>query len=120
VKPGMYLDPILVILRVAEALAVGLSLAQGIGWDADTTMLGFAFQWAKISGRRLEPWANPSVIINGGTAHQDQIVTSVELPLDTPTSAIAPFVDEVTRPLFALFDGYRIPLAAIETWFNVS
>ena len=116
VKPGMYLDPILVILRVAEALAVGLSLAQGIGWDADTTTLGFAFQWAKISGRRLEPWANPSVIINGGTAHQDQIVTSVELPLDTPTSAIAPFVDEATRPLFALFDGYRIPLAAIETW----
>ncbi len=119
VKPETYLDPIVVILRVAEALAVGLSLVRANGWDMDTATLGFAFQWTKLQGRRLEPWAYPLVTITSfGTAHQDQIVTSVELPLETPIAAIAPFVDEATRRLFALFNGYRLPLASIEMWIQ--
>jgi hypothetical protein len=50
VSPGTTLDPILVVIRVAEALAVGLSIADALGWQKDSR-LGFAFRWTKLSGR---------------------------------------------------------------------
>jgi hypothetical protein len=44
------------------------------------------------------------------------VTTFVELSLDTPAAAIAPYVDQAVRGLFVLFGGYRIPLEAIEHW----
>jgi hypothetical protein len=116
VRPGTPLDPVLAILRVAEAIAVGLAMAKALEWPKEGTLLGFAFRWSGLSGRQLEPWANPHVTIIGGTAHDDAVTTFIEVPLDTAPSAIAPFVDDATRRLFALFDGYRIPNQATEDW----
>lgn len=120
VRPGLLLDPTLAVLRVAEVIAVGLSVTRELGWDAKTAQLGFAFRWTKLNGRRLDPWAYPleTAFIGGGTAHDDQVETFVELPLDTPSSAIAPFVDEATRRLVALFDGYRMAPEEIERWVH--
>jgi hypothetical protein len=116
IKPGVALDPILVILRTAEAIAVGLAFARALGWEPDKTRLGFAFRWTKLSGRQLEPWGNPMVVISGGAAHDDSVTTYVELSLDTAPSAIAPFVEQATLDLFVLFDGYNLPNNAIEHW----
>jgi hypothetical protein len=114
VHPGTALDPILVILRVAEAIAVGQALANALGCDRENTRLGFAFRWTGLRGRRLEPWANPVVPINAfGESHEDAITTFVELSLD---SAIGPFVDAAVRGLFVVFGGYRLPLETIEHW----
>jgi hypothetical protein len=116
VHPGTSLDPILVLIRVAEAIAVGLSIAKGLGWDEDAR-LGFAFRWAKLKGRQLVSWANPIVHVSRGhTAYTDDVTTYIEVPLDAPVSAIAPFVEESTRELFALFDGYAMPSEAVEQW----
>jgi Putative DNA-binding domain len=115
VRPGTALDPILVLIRVAEAIAVGLSIAKGLGWDEDAR-LGFAFHWAKLKGRNLASWAHPSVSVSGGHAYTDDVETYVEIPLDAPVSAIAPFVEQATRDLFAVFDGYTMPSQAVEHW----
>jgi hypothetical protein len=96
---------------------VGLAFAKALGWKSEEARLGFAFRWTKLKGRRLEPWANPAVPISAtGTAQDDTVTTFVELLLDTPESAVAPYVDQATRELFALFGGYRFPSAAIEHW----
>jgi hypothetical protein len=117
IKPGILLDPIIAILRVAEAIVVGLSIVKALTSEAETTRLGFAFRWRKLKGRRLEPWANPIVTITSfDAAHDDQVTTYVETTLDTPSSAIAPLVDQATQELFVLFGGYQLPLASIETW----
>jgi len=117
IPPGKMLDPIVVILRVTEALLVGPAFARALGWKSEEARLGFAFRWTKLKGRQLEPWANPGVTINAyGTAQDDTVTTFVELPLDTPGSAVAPHVDEATRELFVLFGGYQFPSAAIENW----
>lgn len=116
IKPGIALDPMLVILRTAEAIAVGLAFARALGWKPDETRLGFAFRWTNLSGRQLEPWANPMIFISGGTAHDDAITTYVELSLDTAPSAIAPFVEQAILDLLILFDGYELPTNAIEHW----
>jgi len=117
IDPKTALDPILVLIRVAEAIAVGLVFAKALGWKEDTTRLGFAFRWTKLSGRELASWANPLAHVTGGyKAHDDEVTTFTEISLDTPASAIAPFVEQATQDLFALFDGYKMPTEAVEEW----
>jgi hypothetical protein len=117
IPPGKALDPIVVILRVTEALLVGLAFAKALGWNSEEARLGFAFRWSKLRGRQLEPWANPFVSISAyGVAQDDTVTTFIELPLGTPESAVAPYVDQATCELFVLFGGYRFPGAAIEHW----
>lgn len=80
VKPGKALDPIVVILRVAEAIAVGLAFAKALGWETEKTRLGFAFRWTKLKGRALIAWANPAVTITSyGISHDEVATTFVEL-----------------------------------------
>lgn len=105
----------LMILRVAEAMGVGIAFARALGWPPDQTTLGFGFRWLKLSGWRLTAWANPYATINeGGMAHDDKIESCVQFSLDTPLSALAQFVDEATKRLFAAFDGASIPRQTIE------
>lgn len=118
VKPGAALDPLLAIIRVAEAIAVGISITRALmEEDREPRRLGFAFQWTGLAGRHLTPWANPMMFMMGSPqAHDNEVSTFAELASDTPISSIAPFVDEATRDLFATFQGERIPLNVIEDW----
>jgi hypothetical protein len=117
VTPGTALDPVLVIIRVAEAIAVGLTFAKALGWEPEAARLGFAFRWTKLAGRRLSRWSDPYFAsLGGGTAYDDEVTTFVELSLDTPLSAIAPAVEAATADLFVAFDGAVIPSATIEEW----
>ncbi|MDR6827202.1 hypothetical protein J2X48_000920 [Bosea sp. BE271] len=118
VPPGTALDPILVILRVAEAIAVGLGIVRTLAAD-DTSerSLGFAFKWTKLANRELSPWANPMVMMMGSSrSHVDEITTFVEVPSDAPFNALAPYVSEATRRLFAIFDGEKVPDNVVEQW----
>jgi len=40
----------------------------------------------------------------------------VEMPLDTPVSAIAPYVEKVVSDLSSAFGGYKMREEAIEEW----
>lgn len=116
VMPGKALDPLLVVIRVAEAIAVALSMIKALGWT-DEARLGIAFQWTKLYGRELSSWANPLVmIIEGHASHTSYASTFVEIPASTPVSAIAPYVEEAARGLFVLFDGYIFTSQVIEHW----
>jgi hypothetical protein len=53
IKPKTVLDPFLVVIRVAEAIAVGLAFVKELGWNLGETKLGFAFRWTKLKG--VEP-----------------------------------------------------------------
>jgi hypothetical protein len=116
-KPKTALDPIVVITRVAEHIGAGLAIVKALGWDPENTRLGFAFHWTKLRGRQLVPWANPGVLISSyEVAHDDEVTTFVELPLDTSPTAIAPAVEQTVREVFILFGGYELPSNAIEQW----
>ena len=107
-EPGTRFEPILMIYRISEAIAVGLAIAKGLGWD-ETATLGFMFRWRKLKGRRLDSWANPIIYVpGGGPTQQDEITTFIEVPLSTAANAIASLVEAATRDLFVTFDGTKL------------
>jgi len=71
VVPGRTLEPIVAILRVAEAIAVGLAFVKALGFDDATTKLAYAFQWTRLKGRELAGSANPQVLISSGYVAHD-------------------------------------------------
>jgi hypothetical protein len=117
VQPGEALDPILVMIRITEAVAVGLAFARGLGWKPEQTTLGFAARWTKLRGRKLESWANPMAYVSPrGQASDDTAVSYTRLAADTPPNAISPAVGELVRPLFILFDGFEMPATSVDAW----
>jgi hypothetical protein len=63
------------------------------------------------------PWGQPDIIFSPGrTAYDDEVTTFIEVPANTPVSAIAPLVHEATRDLFVLFDGFTLPRKTLENW----
>lgn len=118
VSVGAYLDPILVILRVAEAVAVGLAAVRALAeLTPASRSVGFAFRWVGLRGRALYPWAHPQMLVIGEhTSHENEITSYIELPSDIAINSISPFIEQATRELFALFNGQRVPLNVIENW----
>jgi hypothetical protein len=118
VAPGTALEPILVLIRVAEAIAVGLAMVRTlVGADDTERRLGFAFRWTKLSNRKLISWANPSLFMIGEPqSREDSVTTAVEVPLGVPLYSIGQFVEEATKELFAHFEGETIPSNVIDKW----
>ena len=116
VRLGTAMDVVLMIYRVAEVLAVGVSMARSLGWDPNATA-GFAFRWSGLNGRQLCSWTNP-LRWSGGEGSQSRSGAAesyVEVPLKTPHSALAPHVGEAVAHLFVSFEGYTASLELIET-----
>lgn len=108
------LDPILMTYRVAEVIAVGLSLAKSLGWSEEDSA-GFAFDWSGVGGRQLSGWANPSRwIADWRSSRADAAASYTSMPVGTPALSLAPYVSAAVAPLFVLFDGFELSDAVIE------
>jgi hypothetical protein len=114
-EPLTVLDFGLPVLRTAEAIAVGIAFGKAMRCDHEKTQLSFAFKWTKLRGRKLVSWAIPGRYISPGrSAYQDEVLTFVNVPLETPLSALGDYVKRVVEPLFEIFDGFSISGDVIE------
>ena len=101
------LDPILHLRRIAEAISVGLSFADAMGYELAETQVAFAFRWTRLSGRQLLPWANPDRLLRlAPTCVDDRAIETVFVPADTPRSALSQYVEKVGAGLMLRFGGY--------------
>ncbi|WP_157091549.1 AlbA family DNA-binding domain-containing protein [Methylobacterium nodulans] len=114
VEPKTQLDPALMVYRVAEVIAVGISFARALGCD-ETSTLGFCFEWDNLKGRTLSSWANPELYFSKRGKIQDNTVsTCIEVPLTTPLPSIVPYVSQAVADLFSAFDGFVYSERGIE------
>lgn len=116
VMPGTALDPLLMLYRVAEFIAAGISVLRGAGWSEEDKA-GFAFNWSGLQGRKILAWVNTLRFYGVGEGYVSQTANAesfVEVSLDTPHLALAPAVEKAVGPLFACFNGYQPPAALIE------
>jgi len=114
-KPLSVFDFGLPIIRTAEAIAVGLAFAKAMKCDSENTLLAFAFRWTRLRGRQLTSWANPSRYISPGRkAYDDEVLTFVSVPLETPLSALSEYVNQALQPVFQVFDGFPLSKEVVE------
>jgi hypothetical protein len=111
------------VILMAEDRSLNVILDEGEDLNAyyDRNALNFfhgqGVGGTVLSGRELSCWANPLVgILPNHVADDDSVENFVELSLDTPVSAIAPYVGQVVNDLFSTFDGYQMRREAIEEW----
>jgi hypothetical protein len=115
IPPLTQLDFALAILRTAEAIAVGIAFARAMGCDPEKTFLAYVFRWTGLRGRTLTSWANPERhLSSAGQAYDDVVESVVDVPLDTPLSALDDYVGRVIARLFEVFDGFAISKSVIE------
>lgn len=113
--PLKVLDFGLPIIRVAEALAVGLAFATAMGCVPESTTLAYSFKWTRLRGRTLTSWAQPERYISPDReAYQDEVITYANLPLETPLSALSEYVNQCVQPLFQIFDGFELGTQIVE------
>ena len=114
-KDDPRLDVRLMLYRVAEVFAVGLAVARSCGW-LEETVAGFDIRWIGLAGRSLGAWASPLDwdVTGSGTAHDKEAGSFTTASLDTPATAIAPYVANAVAPLFSAFEGYVAPTPLIE------
>lgn len=114
-SPLKVLDFGLPVIRTSEAIAVGIALAKAMGCDPEKTELAFAFKWTKLRERELVSWANPGRYISPGrSAYQDEVFVHINVPLETPLSALGEFVNHAVQPLFEIFDGFVLGKEVVE------
>ena len=114
-EPMKVLDFGLPIIRCAEAIAVGIAFAKAMGCDSENTQLAYAFKWSNLRDRRLVSWANPGRYVSPGrSAYQDEVLSFISVPLETPLSAIGDYVNKIVQPLFEIFDGFALSIDVIE------
>ncbi|AAR23229.1 gp78 [Burkholderia pseudomallei] len=112
-KPMAFLDAILPMLRVAEAIAVGIAFAAALQVD-ERAKLEFMFRWKGLKDRVLTSWANPARYITPRTAKQDAVTSMVTVPVDVPPSALAEYVKTAIKPLYEIFDGFTLPGSVVD------
>lgn len=114
-EPMKYLDFTLPIKGVAEAIAVGIAFAKAMGCDPEKTQLAFGFRWTELNGRKLISWVEPGRHLGPeGPAYQDDVSVFVEVPLETPLSALGEYVNQAVKPLFEIFNGFELSQDVIE------
>ncbi len=75
----------------------------------ENTMLHFAFRWSGLRNRELSAWANPERFLPPGyVCRQPEVSSTVAVPLQTPATAIAPYVREAVIDLLAAFGGFSL------------
>lgn len=103
------LDFGMAIWRVAEAIAVPMAFARAMGFSPEKTTVVYAFRWSGLRGRRLSSWTHPtrSVFVRQESRQNVEEPPPLAVPLDTPTSALGPFVREATSGMFSAFGGFE-------------
>lgn len=115
-EPITALDYRLVVWRVADAIAVPMAFALAMDFAPEETTLHYAFRWSGLRGRELSSWSDRERRIpRRHVCHEPEVRSpAINVPLETPTSALAPYVRAATADLFAAFGGFELSADAAE------
>lgn len=99
---------------VTEAVALALSFAKATGASTDANLI-FRFRWTRLLKRHLTRWPELGEhMLSNRVSHQDEVISTVALPLDTALSSLAPFVYKAVKPLYEVFNGFDIGIGAVD------
>lgn len=116
--PGKVLDFSIQILRVAEAIGVGLAFSSVLG-EKEENLVSFSFRWRGLENRKYGSWTKYKFYnVPDETAYKDEVISYVNVPLSTSKTNIYQYVNIATKPLFEAFGGFEVPIQTIEGLTN--
>jgi hypothetical protein len=114
VKPLSELEWVLCVLRVAEAIAVGINFAKAFKLD-ESGSLDFTFRWRGLESRALTSWANPGRSLSYDRHTREDVITSrIVVPSNAAQSTVSKYTTEATRPLFLAFEDFVLAPPVID------
>lgn len=108
-EPGIGLDLILPVWRIAECLLHADRLTAALGCeDGD---LEFYVRWMGLEGRCLGGWATPErvMIRERYLCRQNEVVSRIRMPIVTLSANLLENVKVLTLPLFQAFSFFQPP-----------
>jgi hypothetical protein len=110
-------DPVLQLLRVAEALVVGQSLGSFLRDSGSEIQLKFAFRWTGLKRRFLTAWSHPELDIGANSAaYQNGASAFVEMGVLANEQDISRRTHEAIGSLTTLFAGYQLPFDLVSAF----
>jgi hypothetical protein len=91
--------------RIAEAIVCSLAFAEKLGVSDGTVF--FHFSVDRLRGRRLSSWGTPGAMtMNRSTCRQEEYSAQLQYKANTPVTAIAGIVDDLSKSLICQFGGF--------------
>jgi hypothetical protein len=110
-------DPILQVLRVAEALTVGQSFGSFLRDSGSEIRLKFTFRWSGLRGRLLTAGSHPELNIGANSAaYQNSASAFVEMGVLANEQEISRRTHEAIGSLTTLFAGYQLPFDLVSAF----
>jgi len=108
VQPGQVFDVTLPTWRMGEVLLHAASMAKQFGVPQARVVL--VVQWTGLDGRNLTSFANPNrLLFQGYNSRQATHRTNISVQADHIADTLPELVDKLVRPLYELFDFFRLP-----------
>jgi hypothetical protein len=111
---GKTVEPVIAILRLAEAVAVGIEFAKAMQYSLTESVLNLSIQWSGLKGRTLAAWAHPEYDIFGDVAHDNDAKYHGSIALSADPSEINKLVVGTIQELSRSFGGAEIAAGFIE------
>ncbi len=108
-EPGTVFDLTLPMWHVGECLLHAQRFGEALGHIEREVI--FKVAWTGLAGRQLKAWASKGRRDSGRrrTAHQDSVSSQIIVPAGTISPGLVEYVNDLTRPLYNLFDFYEPP-----------
>jgi hypothetical protein len=75
----------------------------------EETTLAFSYKWTNLKGRKISSWeTNYRLVPYSYVAYTDEVINFVNVPLDTPLSALSHYVHEAVKDLFSAFSSFNL------------
>jgi hypothetical protein len=108
-------DPTIAVWRTAEAMFVGQAFAKALKVRPETS-LAFAFRWKGLKSRALTSWTSPLMRgpTEGAISAQDEVVSAVDIQVDSNPEVIANAVHRAVLPVTRCFHGFEIDFVRVK------
>ncbi|MHB8425759.1 MAG: AlbA family DNA-binding domain-containing protein [Gammaproteobacteria bacterium] len=100
--------------KVAHVIFTGLNLWNQFHGDGHQPHLDFAFRWNNLNGRQLFLMGNRFELLPLDVCRTNTVESQVYVPVDTAPTAVAQYVYEAVRGVYASFGGFTVPQERIE------
>jgi hypothetical protein len=78
------------------------------------TSIRFKVTWSGLNGRSLKSWASQRFLLDVYQSTQDSVSSEVEISSERISAYLPEIVNELTQPLYEVFDFFKAPMQMIQ------